>query len=423
MSESGMVLGESRLRARRGTNLPRMGDFNQSVILDEIRRSGTGLSRVELATTTRLSAQTISNICRRLLDLELIQEAGKEGVGPGKPRTILRLNPSGRYAVGVHLDPTVITFVMLDLTGNVVSRSREQTPTSSDPNQIVSIIVAATRKLIEGSGVARDRIAGIGIAAPGPIDQARGTVIDPPNLSGWHRVALRDALSEATGLPAVLDKDVTAAAVAELWAAGETGYESFVFVYMGTGIGAGAVLHGDVIRGTSGNAGEIGHIVVDPHGPACSCGQFGCVAVSCTPRSLVEEAQRHGLFRDLTEVDDPVAMDERFSALCTAATEGDHIALGIMERAAARITRAVAVLTNMLDVDRVIFGGPTWSRIEVFHLPAVPVLLEAMRATRSIHKISVVGTSIGEEVGAIGAACLILDHALTPRPNSLLLED
>ena len=90
---------------RRGTNLPRMGDFNLTVILDAIRRAPGGLSRVELAQIVGLSPQTISNISRRLLDQHLIVEAGKEGTGPGKPRTMLRLNPAGMYAVGVHLDP------------------------------------------------------------------------------------------------------------------------------------------------------------------------------------------------------------------------------------------------------------------------------------------------------------------------------
>ena len=417
-----MALDNTSTRARRGTNLPRMGDFNQSVILDAIRRSPSGSSRVELARTTRLSAQTISNICRRLLDLGLIREAGKKGVGPGKPRAILRLNSQACYAIGVHLDPTVINFVMLDLTGDVVIRSREQTPTSIDPTFTVSIIVAATKKLIEDSGVERDRVVGIGIATPGPIDAIHGTVIDPPNLSGWHRVTLRDSLSEETGLRVVLDKDVTAAAVAEMWANGETGFESFIFVYMGTGIGVGTVLHGEVIRGTSGNAGEVGHIVVDPDGPPCPCGQSGCIAVTCTPRSLVEEAERLGLLGDALGGTDTVTINSKFTQLCDAASSGDAIALGIIERSAARIARTVAVLTNMLDVDRVVFGGPMWSRLAAYYLPAIPALLEEMRATRSIHQISVVGTSIGEEVGAIGAACLILDHELTPRPNSLLLE-
>ena len=157
-----------------------MGDFNLTVILDAIRRSSGGLSRVELAQIVGLSPQTISNISRRLLDQNLIVEAGKEGTGPGKPRTILRLNPKGMYALGVHLDPAVTTFVVLDLVGSVVRHARIDTPGGNDPSAVITTIADQIGRLVDDSGVDRDRIAGLGVAAPGPIDLDNGTVVDPP---------------------------------------------------------------------------------------------------------------------------------------------------------------------------------------------------------------------------------------------------
>ena len=151
---------------RRGTNLPRMGDFNQSVVLEAIRRSVTGLSRIELAEVTGLSAQTVTNITRRLIELGLIVEAGRTISGPGKPRTILRLNPSRRFAVGVHLDPAVLTLVLLDLAGDVVAQTRLRTPTGS-AKQIIAAITERVEGLVSDSGVDRTLIAGMGIASPG----------------------------------------------------------------------------------------------------------------------------------------------------------------------------------------------------------------------------------------------------------------
>src|SRR5690349_1685315 len=181
---------------RRGTNLPRMGDFNLTVILEAIRRSSGGLSRVELAQIVGLSPQTISNISRRLLDQQLIVEAGKEGSGPGKPRTILRLNPAGMYAVGVHLDPAVITFVVLDLLGDVVKHSRMATP-GGDPAGVITSIAEQIQSLIEESGVDASKIAGLGVAVPGPIDLDEGSVVEPPLLTRWNRVRIREALADA----------------------------------------------------------------------------------------------------------------------------------------------------------------------------------------------------------------------------------
>ena len=408
--------------ARRGTNLPAMADFNQSVILDAIRRSATGLSRVELVTATGLSPQTISNITRRLLDSGFIEEAGKAGTGPGKPRTMFRLNPGGRYALGVHVDPTVVTFVMLDLTGSVVRRSSFPTPAVMDPTLIIEEIVATLEQLIDDSGVPRERIGGVGIAAPGPIDNVLGTVVDPPHLVGWHRVPLRDALQSGVGLPSILDKDVTASAIAEMWAGGESGLGSFAFFYLGTGIGVGLVMHDEVVRGSSGNAGEVGHIVTDPAGPKCLCGLRGCITVTCTPQALVQEAERLGVLDDAWGANDTRTVDSRFTELCAAAEAGNATAIEIVERSAVRMSKAVAIIANLLDVDRVVLGGPFWARLSGYYLRRIPELLEELRATRSIHRISVAGSTVGEDVGAIGAACLVLDRALAPNYRALLLS-
>ena len=399
-----------------------MGDFNLTVILDAIRRSPAGLSRVELAQIVGLSPQTISNISRRLLDQDLIYEAGKEGTGPGKPRTMLRLNSSGMYAVGVHLDPAVTTFVVLDLVGAVVKHSRIKTPAGTDPAAVIATIAAEIKQLISDSGVDAARIAGLGIASPGPIDLEEGTVVDPPLLLGWDRVPLRDALAAATGLSTIVDKDVTSAAVAETWAGGPSGAGSFVFMYMGTGIGCGIVLNDEVVRGTSGNAGEIGHIIVDPDGAPCDCGMRGCIKSSCIPQVLVAKAVEAGVVEGPLAAATGAAIQESFAALCAAADAGDPRAQEIIDHSAVLVARAVSAVTNALDVDRVVFGGPFWTWLSQRYLERIPELVREGSATRKIHAVEVVGTGVGEDVGAIGAACLVLERTLAPRSQRLLLE-
>jgi predicted NBD/HSP70 family sugar kinase len=398
-----------------------MGDFNLTVILDAIRRTSGGLSRVELAQIVGLSPQTISNISRRLLDQNLIVEAGKEGSGPGKPRTILRLNPGGMYALGVHLDPAVTTFVVLDLVGAVVRHSRIKTPGGNDPSAVIATIAAEIAQLVEDSGVDRSRIAGLGVAAPGPIDLDNGTVVDPPLLPGWDRVELRDALARATGYSVLVDKDVTSAAVAETWAGGPSGAGSFIFMYMGTGIGCGIVLNDEVVRGTSGNAGEIGHIVVDPDGPVCDCGQRGCVKSSAIPQVLVAEAEAAGILQG-PAAGSAAEIQQSFSELCALAYAGDERASAILDKSATLVARAASVVTNTLDVERVVFGGPFWTCLAQRYLELIPPLLDANSDVRLIHPIEVVGTGVGEDVGAIGAASLVLEHTLAPRAQRLLLE-
>lgn len=437
---------------RRGTNLPRMGDFNQSVILEAIRRSGEGLSRTELVEATGLSAQTVTNITRRLLDEDLIIEAGRTIKGPGKPRTTLRLNARSRMSIGVHLDPAVMTFVLLDLAGAVVAHSTRRTP-ANDSGRIIRAMADAVDALIGRAGVDRQLIEGIGVATPGPLDAERGTVIDPPKLQSWHRVPLRDALSEATGFAVTLEKDTTAAAVAELWTGDDPPDTSFLFMYLGIGIGAGLVLGGDVVRGASRNVGEVGHIIVDVAGPHCDCGRRGCVEVVCTPQAIVEQAERAGVFarasgpaaeqnaaeqnaaaRNVAEQNavataegavggDAERIDARFTRLCALAGEGDARALGVLEDAAKNLSMLISSLTNMLDVDRVVLGGPFWSRLSAVYLRALPGLLDRHSATRAVRDLPVAGTIVGDDVGAIGAACVVLDQVLSPRASALLLDE
>jgi predicted NBD/HSP70 family sugar kinase len=430
---------------RRGTNLDRVGGFNDSVVLDAIRRAEQLLSRVELAASTGLSGQAISNITRRLLDAGLVREAGRQkSSGLGKPRTLLELEPTGQYAVGVHLDPAVVTVVVLDLTGQVVARRRAETEvvaasakspafdphtsspelrTSSpdEPDALIGGIATMVEQVITEAGAPRDRVVGLGIAAPGPIDVARGAVVDPPNLTAWHRVPLRDALRDRTGLPVLLDKDVTAAASAEKWAGGPQGRGSFVFFYLGTGVGAGLVIGDEVVRGTSGNVGEIGHVIVDPDGPLCFCGRRGCVGETSQPRYLVQQAVAAGVIAQGIDLADRRAVDVAFATLCSVAAEAPGAAREIVTALAGRIAKVVEDIANLLDLERVVFGGPHWDRLAPFFGDIVRETLRERFLVRSVHPFDVVGTALGADVGAVGAASLVLDHTFSPNPSVLLL--
>ncbi len=200
---------------RRGTNLPRMGDYNQRVVLDQIRRSRAGVSRVELVAATGLSAQTISNVVTRLVELGLVVEGDRQILGRGKPRTMLHLRAEGGFALGAHIDPVLVTLALVDLTGAVRVQSVVETPFG--PDAAVAVIAQQVAELIEAAGVDRSQILGFGVAAPGPIDADRGHVIHPPLLAGWGDYPLRDRVAQATGFETVIEKDVSAAMAAELW--------------------------------------------------------------------------------------------------------------------------------------------------------------------------------------------------------------
>lgn len=410
-----------RAPGSRGTNIPRIGDWNQRVVIDWVRRNPDGTSRVELAASTGLSPQTISNLTRRLLERGLIEERGQVGNGPGKPRTLLGLAPGGMHAVGVHLDPLLITLVVTDLLGRVVGRAQRRTPNGS-PGRVIRSIADSVRRLIKDTGIDPASVTGLGVAAPGPVHVDSGALVDPPLLDGWGRVLLRDRLAAALELPVLLEKDVLAAAVAEDWVRTDEDPRTFVFWYLGTGMGAGLVHRGEVLRGASNNVGEVGHLMVDPCGPACDCGEPGVLSEALGPDQLVAAGRTAGVLTGPLPVGRR-AVDDAVTALCERSAAGDPTAAAVLDRAAQLLARAVLQVCDLLDADEVVFGGPYWPRLRHRLEPVVQNDLRDRAAMRQVHPIQVFTTRLGDDVAAIGAASLVLEDALSLRPASLLLTD
>ncbi len=401
----------------RGSNLPRLGDYNQAVILDLIRRD-PGQSRTDLQRTSGLASQTISNITRRLIDAEMIRESDPTDAGRGRPSIPLTVNGGGAFSVGVHVDPTRLTFLLIDIAGEVRHRRHVRTPQATNPGEVTALIAVTVGRLIREAGVDRDRVLGVGIAAPGPLDVRTGVVLDPPQLPQWRDVRLRADLHDATGLPVLLDKDVTASATAELR---RSSASDFLFLYLGSGVGASVVTGGQVLRGASNNIGEIGDILVDPGAEELGwSGRRGGLAAACVPEALVIQASQAGLI-ELPDLADYLAIDDACTTLSELAAGGDDTARHILERAARRVAVGIGVLVNFIDVPRVVLGGPTWSRLSGAFLP---VLERDVRRELvfSREDFAVEGSTSGEEIAAEGAAELVMDHFLAPRAGALVLD-
>jgi len=401
----------------RGTNLPRLGDYNQAVILDLIRRE-PGASRADLQRSSGLASQTVSNIARRLIDAGMVRECEPTEVIRGRPSIPLAVNADGAFAVGVHVDPARLTLVLVDVAGQVRRRQQLRMPQTSSPNELTSLIAVSTGRLIREFGIAREKVLGLGIAVPGPLDVRTGVVLQPPQLPTWRDVHLRADLHDATGMPVLLDKDVTAAATAELRHSHDP---DFLFLYLGSGVGASVVIGGQVLRGVTNNIGEIGDILVDPAAEDLGWGgRRGGLAAACVPEALVIQAAQAGLM-PLPDVHDYLALDDACTLLSQLAADGDARAAALLDRAARRVAAGIGVLVNFLDVPRVVLGGPTWTRLSSAFLP---VMEEAVRAELVVPRdsLAVVGSALSEQIAAQGAAELVMDHFLAPHASVLLME-
>ncbi|MEU9040015.1 ROK family transcriptional regulator [Streptomyces sp. NPDC048352] len=300
---------------RGGANLPALRGHNEALLLDLLRAAGApGLGRAELAGRTGLTPQAVSKITARLAAEGLVAEAGRGASTGGKPRTLLRLVPGARHAVGVHLDRDELSAVRVDLAGGVVARWSGPLDFGAGPELVVDAVVRALARVSAEPG-AGPPLLGVGAAAPGPLDWRSGVLGRVTGYPDWAGYPLREVLAGRLGLPVVLDKDTNAGVVAG--APGGPGSGTSVYLHVGTGLGAGLRLDGAVHRGGRSAAGEFGHQVLRLDGPACRCGGRGCLEV-----------------------------------LCLGA-----VARGDLAEAARILGEGAANLAALLDVDRVLLGG------------------------------------------------------------------
>lgn len=392
--------------ATTGRNAVQVGSYNQSVVLDTIRRLGP-TSRVEIAASTGLSAQTVTNIVRRLLSEGWVRESGKTRTS-GKPRTLLELAEDAGYAFGVHVDPFHTRLVVLNANGEPIAH--KLLPTAErQPESVVSSVAKSVTQLIGELKLDPRAVLGLGIGVPGPVDVESGVMIHPTHLPKWHGFPLADRLRQETGLNVVVEKDVVAAAIAHRWSM-ENSTESAVIVYVGTGIGAGVVSEGRVVRGATGNSGSVAHIVIDTSAEAelCRCGRRGCVTATASPTALVRRAKEAGL-----QLPGPTNR-EALTELFDMARTGDPVAKRLVDSAVSGLTTMVLALTDLLEPDRLVLGGPFWAVYRSGLLDGLRQLLNDPPEDSPLDGIEVSESALGDELGAIGAGLLVLDRQLTP---------
>lgn len=246
----------------------------------------------------------------------------------------------------------------------------------------------------------------VGVAVPGPLNVREGVVYEPPNLPGWKNVPLRRMLEERLGRPVVLENDANAAALGEWWQGAGVSSHHLVYITVSSGVGGGLVLDGKLYRGAEGMAGEIGHMVVDPDGPVCSCGRPGHLEGIASGPAIArwtEERLREGRASVLAGRQ---ALSSR--EVAEAAERGDGLAREAFQRAGRSLGSVVAGLLNLLNPEVVVIGGGVARAGRWLFDP----LLEAARQasfTRPWQVARIVPAALGDHAGLVGAAYLAME--------------
>jgi predicted NBD/HSP70 family sugar kinase len=377
-------------------------------ILDAIRASEE-LSRVELAAMTGLTEAAVSMTVRRLLEEGLIVETGRSPTA-GKPRTLLRLDPAARLAVGIHLDEDTTTYVLTGQTGGVLSRLARPAPTG-DHEAVVRQLAADVDVLLAGSGVDPARCLGIGVVWPGPRSGLGRPEDAPVHLIGWRGNDLGERLAEVTGRPVLVENDATAAAVGEYWVARVGPEQAFVALYMGSGIGAGIVMEGRAVRGGCGNAGEFGHLTLQIDGPECWCGSRGCLEILAGPRTMVTAALADPATAAEAALDPSArrrSVSADFAAVARAARVDAPRCRALLEESARYVAAAAESVVNLLDLDLIVLTGPGFAAASSIYGSAITRRIAVADGRTWRRSVTVTVSLAAATASATGAAALVL---------------
>lgn len=311
-----------------------------------------------------------------------------------------------RYWIGFDLGGSKMLAVAFDPAFRPIARKRKRTKGREGAGSGVQRMAKLIGSVAEEAGISTGQIGGIGIGCPGPLDLARGVVLEMPNL-GWKKLRLKDELEKAVGCPTVVMNDVDAGVYGEYRLGAARGARSCVGVFPGTGIGGGAVYEGDVIRGKTGSCLEIGHIPVSRDGPLCGCGRRGCleavagrVAVSAAAAAAAYRGEAPNLLRLAgTDID-----RIRSGALAEAIAAGDRAVEMIMRDAARTVGWALAGVINLLAPDVVVLGGGMVEDMPDLWRDEVEAAARSRVMPSFENTFEVMVTQLGGDATVIGAA-------------------
>lgn len=385
---------------------------SRALVVDLIRSAGP-ISRTELTTATGLTQPAISLIVRKLLDDEVIVEAGTVPSTGGKPRRLLDINRRARHGIGIQLGFESATLVATDTNGGVVARERLPGAGSDAPDDVIARLANSLQSFLTASDIPAASVQGVAVVLPGPMRTDPGTVIEAPTLPHWRDVPLRSAFETALRMPVLVDNDASAAALGEFWSRGISRYRAFACVYIGSGIGAGVVVDGALFRGASSNAAEIGHITVDAAGSECFCGNVGCLEVVAAPRAVVARALDDAATAAALGMDSRATVAQNWEVLSRAAVDGEAAATALVIESARSVAGATLTLTNLFDLDDIVLSGPGVATAGSLFVREVRASLGRAFA-RKAHPFSVELSINPTDSAAIGAAALTLQGQLAP---------
>lgn len=314
----------------------------------------------------------------------------------------------GTAVIGIDLGGTKVLVGVVDAANQVLARAKRNTPAKQGGAAIVDTILDATREAIAASGIPMDAIGAVGIGSPGPLDPERGVILFSSNLN-VKDFPIGPELSKALGRPVVLRNDVRMGGYGEFKLGAGRNHQNVLAAFIGTGIGGCLIQHGEVLVGSTGNAGEIGHIILKANGPRCGCGRRGCMEALASKTAIarrLNKATKRG-----TATSNAAALmlkNDRLKSkdLAAAYIGGDPTVVHEVERAAHFLGMGLGSLINVIGPDVVVLGGGVTYALGESYLELVRLSARAQALVDPDGAIPIVLGELGDNAGVLGSACM-----------------
>lgn len=297
------------------------------------------------------------------------------------------------YAIGVDIGGTKIAVAVVEQSGKITSKTAFAMDLSKSPEGVMDEIIQVIQKAIQGQAGKEADLLGIGVGVPGPLDTRTGVVHSPPNLPSWIDVPVKEMLAAVFAVPVLIENDANAAALAEKWVGAGKDSLNFTYLTISTGIGAGIVANGRLLSGSRGNAGEIGHTVMDPSYGLCSCGQIGCLDLIASGRAIAKNGSEI--------IGQKLTTKAVFELYGYGYEELDRY----IDHVFWALGAASVSLVNMLDPEKIIVGGGV-SQMGNLLYQHMERYIQTHALNPAGRRTKVVPAELSEHAGVIGAAAL-----------------
>jgi predicted NBD/HSP70 family sugar kinase len=366
------------------------------------------ISRSDIARRAELSRSTVSDIVGTLLTTGLVAEVGTGPSRGGRRPIVLEFQDDVFGILGVEIGAAHVVVALTDLRGHVLASEERPFPVRDDPEGTRALVGELCDACVDQWKHGHRRLVGIGVAMCAPVDPNHPDRLSELVLPAWKGFSHLDFLGERYGVPLLIDNDANLGALAERWWGAGRGVEDFAYIKVATGVGSGHVIGGQIYRGATGVAGEIGHLAIDPHGGPCMCGLRGCLATFVGQPALLARA------RELLAAYPASVLTKgqlTIRDLEDAALAGDELARVVVREAAESLGTAVAGMLNLMNPSLVILGGDM-ARLGELLLDPLRETVRRRTLVSSVAAAEVVTSTLGPRTIAVGAATMVLEAAL-----------